>query len=66
MAFYTMVEGFNLEGISYLMLFFNVAAQFYMVSSYGQMLIDLVRLGIYKFLKSKTIFQSLLGEHSNC
>ncbi|KAH8320910.1 hypothetical protein KR067_011929 [Drosophila pandora] len=41
MAFYTVVQGLNLEGISYLMLFLSVAAQFYMVSSYGQMLIDL-------------------------
>ncbi|KAH8301628.1 hypothetical protein KR059_007070 [Drosophila kikkawai] len=41
MAFYTVVEGLNTEGISYMMLFASVAAQFYMVSSYGQMLIDL-------------------------
>ncbi|XP_017110086.2 odorant receptor 49a [Drosophila bipectinata] len=40
MAFYSVVQGFNIEGISYLMLFFSVTAQFYMVSSYGQMLID--------------------------
>ncbi|KAH8386239.1 hypothetical protein KR200_007720 [Drosophila serrata] len=41
MAFYTVVQGLNKEGISYLMLFGSVAAQFYVVSSYGQMLIDL-------------------------
>ncbi|KAH8252978.1 hypothetical protein KR032_002945 [Drosophila birchii] len=41
MAFYTVVQGLNMEGISYMMLFASVAAQFYMVSSYGQMLIDL-------------------------
>ncbi|KAH8246708.1 hypothetical protein KR038_007257 [Drosophila bunnanda] len=41
MAFYTVVQGLNMEGISYLMLFGSVAAQFYVVSSYGQMLIDL-------------------------
>lgn len=42
MAYYTVVEGFNWEGISYMMLFASVAAQFYVVSSHGQMLIDLV------------------------
>ncbi|XP_002138147.2 odorant receptor 49a-like [Drosophila pseudoobscura] len=41
MAFYTVVQGLNAEGISYMMLFASVAAQFYMVSSYGQRLIDL-------------------------
>nr|NP_523711.3 odorant receptor 49a [Drosophila melanogaster]Q9V6A9.3 RecName: Full=Odorant receptor 49a [Drosophila melanogaster]AAF58519.3 odorant receptor 49a [Drosophila melanogaster] len=41
MAYYTVVEGFNWEGISYMMLFASVAAQFYVVSSHGQMLIDL-------------------------
>ncbi|XP_016946792.1 odorant receptor 49a [Drosophila biarmipes] len=40
MAYYTVVQGFNMEGISYMMLFVSVAAQFYMVSSHGQMLID--------------------------
>ncbi|XP_037714035.1 odorant receptor 49a [Drosophila subpulchrella] len=40
MAYYTVVQGFNMEGISYMMLFVSVAAQFYMVSLHGQMLID--------------------------
>ncbi|EDW90779.1 uncharacterized protein Dyak_GE12451 [Drosophila yakuba] len=40
-AYYTVVQGFNWEGISYMALFVSVAAQFYMVSSQGQMLIDL-------------------------
>ncbi|XP_017068817.2 odorant receptor 49a [Drosophila eugracilis] len=40
MAYYTVSQGFNMEGISYMMLFVSVAAQFYMVSSHGQMLID--------------------------
>jgi len=42
MAYYTVVQGFNMEGISYMMLFVSVAAQFYMVSLHGQMLIDFV------------------------
>ncbi|XP_016981287.1 odorant receptor 49a [Drosophila rhopaloa] len=39
-AYYTVVQGFNMEGISYMMLFVSVTAQFYMVSLHGQMLQD--------------------------
>ncbi|XP_037714036.1 odorant receptor 49a-like [Drosophila subpulchrella] len=39
-AYFTVVQGYNTEGISYMMLFVIVTAQFYMVSSHGQMLID--------------------------
>ncbi|XP_060653311.1 odorant receptor 49a-like [Drosophila nasuta] len=40
-AFYTIVRGLNLEGVSFLSYFFSCAAQFYMVCYYGQKLIDL-------------------------
>ncbi|KAH8386212.1 hypothetical protein KR200_004250 [Drosophila serrata] len=39
-AFYTVVEGFNMEGMSYMTVFFSVVGLFYMVSSHGQNLID--------------------------
>ncbi|KAH8246701.1 hypothetical protein KR038_001321, partial [Drosophila bunnanda] len=39
-AFYTVVEGFNMEGMSYMMVFFSIVGLFYMVSSHGQNLID--------------------------
>jgi len=41
-AYYSVVQGFNMEGFSYMMLFMSVTAQFYMVSLHGQMLIDFV------------------------
>ncbi|KAH8299911.1 hypothetical protein KR044_007386 [Drosophila immigrans] len=40
-AFYTIVRGFNLDGVSFLSYFISCAAQFYMVCYYGQQLIDL-------------------------
>ncbi|KAH8371967.1 hypothetical protein KR093_009554 [Drosophila rubida] len=43
-AFYTIVCGFNLNGVSFLSYFISCAAQFYMVCYYGQQLIDLVGL----------------------
>ncbi|XP_017039082.1 odorant receptor 49a-like [Drosophila ficusphila] len=39
-AYYIVVQGVNLEGFSYLMVFVSVTGQFYMVSAHGQMLID--------------------------
>ncbi|XP_002016537.2 odorant receptor 49a [Drosophila persimilis] len=40
-GFYTVVEGRSEEGMSYMIIFVVVSAQFYMVSSFGQQLIDL-------------------------
>ncbi|KAH8400966.1 hypothetical protein KR009_002181 [Drosophila setifemur] len=39
-AFYTLVQGFNMDGMSYMMVFLSIAGLFLMVSSHGQMLID--------------------------
>ncbi|EDW85832.2 uncharacterized protein Dwil_GK22930 [Drosophila willistoni] len=39
-ALYTIVQGLNLEGLSYLLFFFTTAAQFYVVCHSGQILID--------------------------
>ncbi|XP_017039081.1 odorant receptor 49a-like [Drosophila ficusphila] len=41
MAYYIVVQGVNMEGSSYMMLFVSVSGQFYMVSAHGQKLIDL-------------------------
>ncbi|KAH8301636.1 hypothetical protein KR059_007072 [Drosophila kikkawai] len=40
-AYYTVVEGFNMEGMSYMTVFFSVVGLFYLVSSHGQNVIDL-------------------------
>ncbi|KAH8372178.1 hypothetical protein KR093_010452, partial [Drosophila rubida] len=40
-VFYTILQGLNREGIGFLLFFFSSSAQFYMVSYYGQQLIDL-------------------------
>ncbi|XP_017835433.1 odorant receptor 49a [Drosophila busckii] len=40
-AYYTMVQGFNLGGVSYLMYFVSCSAQFYAVCHFSQLLIDL-------------------------
>jgi len=61
MAYYTVVQGFNMEGISYMMLFVSVAAQFYMVSLHGQMLIDFVG----KTYKIGSISNIPFSEHQN-
>ncbi|KAL7737098.1 hypothetical protein ACLKA6_005315 [Drosophila palustris] len=40
-VFYTILQGLNREGIGFLLFFLSTSAQFYMVSYYGQLLIDL-------------------------
>lgn len=37
---YTILQGLNREGIGFLLFFISTAAQFYMVSYYGQLLSD--------------------------
>lgn len=39
---YTILQGLNREGIGFLLFFISTSAQFYMVSYYGQLLIDVV------------------------
>lgn len=49
-AFYTIVQGLNLNAFSFLLYFISCAAQFYTVCHYGQWMMDLVINTHYKYI----------------